>query len=226
MINTQIRAALLDVDGTLVDSNDAHAHAWVEAFRGGGYDVPFEKVRRLIGMGGDNLIPEAVGVEGKSEEGKRLSAGWEEAFKRDHLPNIEAFSRVRELLMRMRETGLKLVAASSSKEDLLGPLLEKTGAQDLFMEETSADDAEQSKPDPDIVQAALGKTGLPPDQALMLGDSPYDIEAAGRIGIKVVALRCGGFSDEDLKGAVAIYDDPADLLARFDESPFANSKAE
>jgi HAD superfamily hydrolase (TIGR01509 family) len=221
LVNNDLKAALLDIDGTLVDSNDAHAHAWVEAFKRGGYDVPFEKVRPLIGMGADNLIPEVVGISKETEKGEQLSKWWEEAFKEKYLPRLKPFPKVRELLMRMREGGLKLVAASSSKEELLEKLLEITGAKDLFQEDTSADDAEKSKPDPDIVHAALEKAGVPPDEALMLGDSPYDVEASGKAGVGMVALRCGGFSDEELKGALAIYDDPADLLEHYEESPFA-----
>jgi HAD superfamily hydrolase (TIGR01509 family) len=222
LVNNELKAVLLDIDGTLVDSNDAHARTWVEAFKRGGYEVPFEKVRSLIGMGADNLIPTAVGISKDTEKGKQLSKWWEEIFKEKYLPHIEAFPKVRELLQCMREGGLKLVAASSSKEDLLEKLLEITGASDLFQEDTSADDADNSKPDPDIIHAALEKAGLPPEEALMLGDSPYDIEAAGKAGVGLVALRCGGFSDEDLKGALAIYDDPADLLEHYDESPFAS----
>jgi HAD superfamily hydrolase (TIGR01549 family) len=222
LVNNDLKAVLLDIDGTLVDSNNGHAHAWMEAFKRGGFDVPLEKVRPLIGMGADNLIPAAVGISKDTEKGEQLSKWWEEIFKGKYLPNVKAFPKVRELLQCMREGGLKLVAASSSKEDLLEELLEITGAKDLFQEDTSADDADNSKPDPDIVHAALEKAGLPPGEALMLGDSPYDIEAAGKAGVGLVALRCGGFSDEDLKGALAIYDDPADLLEHYDESPFSS----
>ena len=221
MVNNDFKAVLLDLDGTLVDSNDAHAHAWVEAFKRGGYDVPFAKVRSLIGMGGDNLIPEAVGISADTEKGKQLSKWWEEIFTEKYLPQVQPFPKVRDLLQKMREGGLKLVAASSSKENLLEKLLETTGASDIIQEDTSADDADNSKPDPDIIQAALKKVGLPASEAMMLGDSPYDVEAASKAGVALVALRGGGFSDERLKGALAIYDDPADLLEHYDESPFA-----
>ena len=225
MVNNDIKAVLLDMDGTLVDSNEGHVQAWVEAFKRGGYDVSPEKVRKLVGMGADNLIPEAVGISKDTKKGEQLSKWWEEIFKEKYLPKVEAFPRVRELLMKMREGGLKLVAASSSKEDMLEELLERTGAKDLIGEDTSADDAGNSKPNPDIVQAALNKAGAPPEDAIMLGDTPYDIEAAKKVGLGVVALRCGGFTDEDLRGALAIYDDPADLLARYDDSPFGGKGA-
>ena len=216
-----LRGVILDVDGTLVDSNDAHTSAWVEALQQGGYSVPREKVRRLIGMGADNLLPEAITVEKESEEGKRLSDAWREIFTVDYLPGLKAFPKTRKLLERMRKDGLKLVVASSAEEEMLKTLLDIAGATDLVESKTSSDDAENSKPEPDIVKAALNKLGMGANELLMLGDTPYDIEAAGKLGIGVVALRCGGFTDVDLERAVAIYDDPEDLLKNYDKSPFA-----
>ncbi|MBI5667143.1 MAG: HAD family hydrolase [Chloroflexi bacterium] len=220
----QLRGVILDVDGTLVDSNDAHAAAWVQALQEYGYSVPYEKVRQLIGMGGDNLLPAAAGLDKEQEPGKSIARRWSDLFQNDYLPHLRAFPKVRELLQRMTDSGLKLVAASSSKLDHVQALLKLAGAQDLVTGYTSSDDAENSKPDPDIVASALRKLGFTPDEVLMLGDSPYDVQAAGKIGVNVVAVRCGGFSDEDLRGALAIYDSPADLLLHYDESPFATSR--
>lgn len=220
-----IRGVLLDIDGTLIDSNDAHARTWVETFAAFGYELPYQRVRRLIGMGGDHLLPEAIGVADDSPLGKRISGQRRQLFKRRELPQIAAFPGVRELLERMRAAGLRLVVASSAGGDELEPLLERSGVRDLIEASTSSGDAEQSKPDPDIVGAALGRIGLPPEQVLMLGDTPYDIEAARRAGVGCVALRCGGWPDADLHGALALYDDPRDLLARFDQSPFAGAGA-
>ncbi len=221
MVNNDLKAVLLDIDGTLVDSNESHVSAWVESMKRGGHNVSSDKIRKLIGMGADNLLPSAIGVEKDSKEGKQLSEWWAEIFEEKYLSDLKPFPKVRELLQKMREGGIRLVAASSSKEDMLEKLLEITGAKDLFQEETSSDDAKRSKPDPDIIHAALEKAGSPlPGDVLMLGDSPYDIEAAGKAGVGLVAFRCGGFSDSELKGALAIYDDPADLLAQYDESPF------
>ena len=214
-----IRGVILDVDGTLVDSNDAHARAWVEALAEEGIRVEFERVRPLIGMGGDKLLPEISGIEEESPEGKRISERRGEVFKEKYLPSIKPCRGSRELLKRMKGDGLKLVVASSAKEDELDPLLEIAGASGLIEEKTSSDDAENSKPDPDIIQAALDGSGLSPEEAVMLGDTPYDIEAAKKAGVDTVALRCGGWKDEDLAGAIAIYDDPADLLAHYDRSP-------
>jgi HAD superfamily hydrolase (TIGR01509 family) len=217
-----IRGVILDVDGTLVDSNDAHAHAWVDALAEHNVYVEYEKVRSLIGMGGDKLLPEVSGSEEETPEGERISKRRGEIFKERYLPKLKAFPSTRELLQRMRAEGLKLVVASSAKEDELNPLLKIAGAGDLVEEKTSSDDAENSKPDPDIVKAALKSSGLAADEVLMLGDTPYDIESASRAGVRVIAVRCGGWKDEDLSGAVAIYDGPADLLADYDTSPLSN----
>lgn len=221
----QIRGVILDVDGTLVDSNDAHAHAWVDALAEHGISVPFEKVRPLIGMGGDKLLPEASGIGEDTPEGGRISERRGEIFKERYLPKLKAFPSTRELLRRMRDDGLKLVVASSAKEDELKSLLKIAGADDLIEEKTSSDDAENSKPDPDIVKAALESSGLAPDEVVMIGDTPYDIESASRAGVRVVAVRTGGWKDADLSGAIAIFDDPADLLARYESSPLGKGEA-
>jgi HAD superfamily hydrolase (TIGR01509 family) len=216
---SKIRGIILDIDGTLVDSNDAHARAWVEALAEHGINVSFEQVRPLIGMGGDKLLPKVSGISEDSPEGKAISQRRGEIFKTRYLPHLKAFPRTRELLLRMRDDGLKLVVASSAKEDELKPLLEIAGAADLIEEKASSDDADHSKPDPDIVKAALDSAGFAADEALMLGDTPYDIEAATRAGVSVIAFRSGGWDDAHLAGAIAIYDGPADLLAHYDESP-------
>jgi HAD superfamily hydrolase (TIGR01549 family) len=215
-----VRGIILDVDGTLVDSNDAHARAWVEALAEHGFEVPFARIRRLIGMGGDKLLPEAAGIEEASPQGRKISKRRQELFRAE-LPSLRAFPGVKDLLLRMRQQGLALVVASSAKKDELGALLKLCGADEVIEDKTSSDDAERSKPDPDIIQAALENLDLPPEVVLMLGDTPYDIEAARRAAIKVIAFRCGGWQDTDLAGALAIYDDPADLLAHFESSPIA-----
>jgi HAD superfamily hydrolase (TIGR01509 family) len=214
---------LLDVDGTLVDSNDSHARAWVEALAEAGVAVEFATVRRLIGKGGDKLLPEVSGIDAESDEGKAVSKRRGEIFQKKYLPGLKPFPGAKELLARMRRAGLELAVASSAKKDELKGLLRVCGADEFIEASTSSDDAESSKPDPDIVHAALGRLGRPPGKVILLGDTPYDVEAAGRAGVRVVALRCGGWGDADLKGAVRVYDDPADLLARFDDSPFAGN---
>lgn len=217
----QIRGVILDVDGTLVDSNDAHAHAWVAAMAEYGYAVPFEEVRRLIGMGGDKLLPITTGVEKDSEIGQQIDRRRKELFAERYLPHIKAFPNVRRLVQRIQAAGLQVAVASSAQGDQLAALLELTDSADLLEQRTSSSDAEQSKPDPDIVAAALERMNLPADQVIMLGDTPYDIESAGKLGVRVIALRCGGWDAADLTGAIAVYDEPADLLKHYDASPLA-----
>lgn len=130
---------------------------------------------------------------------------------------------VRELLERLKSEGYELLVASSASEDDLRVLLDRAGVRELLTERTSSDDANESKPEPDIVMAALRRAGARPEDAIMLGDTPYDVDAAKSAGVQVVALRCGGWNDEDLAGADAIYDSPADLLEHFDQSPFGRN---
>jgi phosphoglycolate phosphatase-like HAD superfamily hydrolase len=221
MAFAMIRAVLLDVDGTLVDSNDAHAQAWVDAFAEFGQSVPFERVRPLIGKGGDKLMPEAIGVPAESPVGKRIDERRTEIFKNRYLPKLEAFPRAEELLARFRSDGFRLVVATSAKKEEMDALLEICGASKLIDERTSSDDAEQSKPDADIVAAALSRAGAASHDALLLGDTPYDVEAARRTGVGTVALRSGGWDAAALTDAVAVYADASELLDRYADSPFA-----
>ena len=220
-----IRGVLLDVDGTLVDSNDAHAHAWVKAFAEHGIEVAFEDVRPLIGMGGDKVLDRLAGLPEDEPQAKRISTRRPEIFKEEFLPSLKPFPGVRELLTAMRSRGLRLVAASSAKKDELKGLLAVAGADDLLQEQTSSDDAAESKPDPDIVAAALKKIGLPAGEVFMLGDTPYDVEAAARAEVATIALLCGGWSREALEGALAVYADPADLLEHYESSPLGRQSS-
>jgi phosphoglycolate phosphatase-like HAD superfamily hydrolase len=220
---TALRTVLLDVDGTLIDSNDAHARAWVDSLAAHGYVVPFETIRPLIGKGGDKILPEVTGLDPDSGEAERMSETRSKIFLERELPTLRATPGARALLEHMRSRGLELVVATSAKEDEVEAILMQAGVADLIQTASSSDDAENSKPDPDIIQAALRKAGRPAAHSAMLGDTPYDVEAATRARVPSVALRCGGWwSDDALHGAAAVYDDPADLLAHFDESPFAS----
>ncbi|MBE0597861.1 MAG: HAD family hydrolase [Desulfuromonadales bacterium] len=214
------RGVILDLDGTLIDSNDAHARAWLEAMSEAQFDPPFAKVRRLIGMGGEFLLPAALGIAADSDIGRRISGRRQEIFRQDYLPQLKPFPKVRELLEKMQQVG-QLVVASASQREELEQMLELAGIADLLQETTSASEVDDPKPEPDVVLAALDKMALGPEQVLLLGDTPYDIEAAGKVGVKVVAMECGGWSAAELAGAMAVYRDPADLLARFELSPFA-----
>lgn len=215
----RIRGAILDVDGTLINSNDAHARAWVQALAQFNIYVPLLEVRRLIGTGGDKLLPTVAHIEEGSPLGKKVSERRSEIFSQQYLPHLHAFPKTRELLTKLRDVGIALAVATSAKKAELEPLLRLANVLDLIEGASSSTGAESSKPDPDIVQAALRKLELEPERVLMIGDTPYDIEAASRAGLGTIAFRCGGHSDHDLAGALAIYDGPADLLAQFDTSP-------
>jgi HAD superfamily hydrolase (TIGR01509 family) len=213
-------AAIFDVDGTLVDSNDAHALAWVQAITESGRRVEFSRVRPLIGMGGDKLMAELTGLSIDSPEGQAIAARRREIFTRNYLPTLKPTRGARALLEWLRDDRKKLFVASSAEEDDLQKLLEVAGASRLIESATSSDDAARSKPDPDIVHAAIQRAKVPVAEIMMVGDTPYDVEAALRAGIEIIGLRSGGWSDEELTGAVAVYADPADLLDHYDLSPF------
>ena len=215
------KTVLFDIDGTLVDSNDAHAHAWVKAFTEMGVRVELEKVRCAIGMGGDKLMPAVAGIEEETPLGKRISKRRGEIFKSQYLPHLQAFRDAGALVHTVESLGMKAVAASSAKRDELEALLKIADATSLLGDSASGDDADQSKPDPDIIHAALKKAGVTPVDAMMIGDTPYDIEAASRAGVKIIAFRCGGWKDTSLGGAIAIFDGPWHLLERLEDSPLA-----
>jgi phosphoglycolate phosphatase-like HAD superfamily hydrolase len=218
-----LKAVLFDVDGTLVDSNDAHAHAWVKAFAAAGITVDFAHVRRCIGMGGDKLMPEVSGLAEDSPTGSTIAKRRGEIFTREFLPTIQPFEDAGRLVAAAKNLGLTVVAASSAKKEELEALLEIAGADRVMDSATSSDDAEESKPDPDIIQAALKRAEAKPQEAIMIGDTPYDVEASRRAGVRIIAFRSGGWNDADLAGAIAIYDGPGDLLQRLDESPLGRS---
>lgn len=216
-----VRAVLLDVDGTLADSNDAHANAWSEALRESGREVPWDEIRWRIGMGGDKLLPEVTGIDPESEDGKRLRDRVGEIFREKYVETLRAFPGSRDLLERFRREGLTLVVATSASKQDMQAILKAVALEAPMDEKTSSSDAERSKPDPDIIEAAIERSGCDASECIMLGDTPYDVAAARRAGVRVVGLCCGGWSAEELEGALAVYADPAELLARYDESPFA-----
>jgi HAD superfamily hydrolase (TIGR01509 family) len=210
---------IFDVDGTLVDSNDAHARAWTDALHEYGYEVSFAQVRKLIGMGSDHLLPAIINIEKESDQGQAIAQRRGQIFKAQYLPTVTALPGAHALVQRLHAAGIKLVVASSATKEELSALLRIAQVADLLPEQTSADDAQQSKPAPDIVLVALQRLGLAPEAAVMIGDTPYDIQSAQQAGVAMIALRCGGWQDAELLGALAIYDHPADLLAHYAESP-------
>ena len=209
---------IFDIDGTLVDSNDAHAQSWADTFAEAGYDVPFDVVRPLIGMGADKLLPKTIGVKHDSEAGKKLIKRRSEIFRKKYLPTLRPLEGSRALVLRVRADGLKAIVATSAKDEELEGLLKAAGVADLMEEKATASDAKRSKPDPDIVEAAIEASGISPRNLVMIGDTPYDIEAATRAKVRTIAFRSGGWSDAHLRGAVEIYGGPADLLAHYDSS--------
>jgi HAD superfamily hydrolase (TIGR01509 family) len=213
-----IRAVLLDVDGTLIDSNDAHARAWVDVGEEFGHDIEFGRVRWLVGMGGDRVLPELTGLEEESDEGRRMLDRRGEIFRERYLPKLRAFPQTHELLDRLRQDGVRLVVATSASEKDMGALLKQAGLETLMDGATNSDDAEESKPAPDIVEAALKKAGAPAAEVIMIGDTPYDVTAAQRAGVRIIGVRCGGWKDGELKGAAEVYEDPADLLDNYETS--------
>jgi len=219
-----LKAVIFDIDGTLVDSVDLHARAWQEAFAHFGKQVEFERVRYQIGKGGDQLMPVFFTREELDEFGEEMEEWRGEHYKRVYLPRVRAFPRVRELFERIRADGLRIALASSAKKDELSEYKRIADIEDLIEDETSADDAERSKPHPDIFEAALAQLkGVRAEEAVVVGDTPYDAEAAGKAELRTVGLLCGGFPPEDLRaaGCIALYDSPADLLARYEDSPLA-----
>ena len=225
-LRDQQNVIILDVDGTLVDSNDAHARAWVDAFTEAGVLVDHEQVRRAIGMGGDRLVPHVSGLAEESPEGTRISERRSEIFTTRYLPHVQPFPAVRDLVQRFVDDGFRVVVASSANESELEGLLERAGVADLIEERTSSDDADRSKPDPDIVRAALRRVGVPAHRALMLGDTPYDVQAALRSGVKIVGVESGGWRRQELVGAAEVYQGAAELHERYDWSLFARFRSE
>ncbi len=216
-----IEAVIFDVDGTLVDSVDLHARAWQEAFARFGKRIPFEDVRSQIGKGGDQLMPVFFTRAELDDFGEEMESFRGDLYKREYLPRVRAFPQVRELFERVRAEGKRIALASSAKEEELGEYKKIANVADLVEEETSADDAEKSKPHPDIFEAALALLGDPvPGRVIVVGDTPYDAEAARKAGLRTIGLLAGGFPEQDLRvaGCVEIYRDAADLLARYEDS--------
>ncbi|MGU3403667.1 HAD family hydrolase [Methylobacterium brachiatum] len=221
-----MRAVIFDIDGTLLDSVDLHAQAWVEAFAHFGVETDAAKVRSQIGKGGDELMPVFLPPERIEREGKEIESYRSDLFKRKYLPEVRPFPAVRPLFERIRAAGLKIALASSGKGPEVERYQEILGIADLVAVVTSSDDADRSKPHPDIFEAAAQKLeGFGKDEMIVIGDTPYDAQAASKAGLRTIGVLCGGFPEADLSGAgcVAIYRDPQDLLDGFDRSLLATS---
>jgi phosphoglycolate phosphatase-like HAD superfamily hydrolase len=203
-----LQAVILDVDGTLVDSNDAHARAWCDAFHALGFRAALPVVRGLIGMGGDKLIPRVTGLGADTRAGKEVARLRGAIFLDDYLEDVRAFRGSRRLVEVLLERGLRVAIASSSELRERDALLEIAGVAELLRRSESSTDAEKSKPDPDVVHAGLARRRVAKARVLLVGDTPYDVQAAAIAGVRTIALRCGGWDDDELAGALAIHDGP------------------
>jgi phosphoglycolate phosphatase-like HAD superfamily hydrolase len=212
-------AVLLDVDGTLVDSNDANAHAWVDAFQNHDWEVSFLRVRRLIGMGGDLLIETVTGLPVDAKESKRIAKDRSEIFRKAWLPKVTPLVGSRELVLRLRSEGYQFAIASAAQRADLQPLLEIANIADLCEHRTSSSEVEESKPNPDIVDAAIAKLSVTRGRAVMIGDTPYDVAATRAARVDIIGVTSGGWSVEGLAGAVAVFRGPADLVSQWAASP-------
>ena len=222
-----IKAVIFDIDGTLVDSADLHAHAWQEAFAKFGCDIAYETLRSQIGKGGDQLLPEFLSAKEQEEYGKDLEKYRGELFKKKYMSQVKPFPRVRELLLRVKEDGKQIALASSAKGDEIAIYKRIANIEDLVEEQTSADDAKRSKPHPDIFEAALARLhDVDAEEAVTVGDSPYDAIAATKIRMACLGVLSGGFPKADLlaAGCSEIYRDCGDLLDRYDQSLLAEKK--
>lgn len=215
-----VKAVLCDIDGTLVQSNWLHAEAWQVAFGAMGIHVELEALRRQIGKGGDELIPVFVPWWKQEIVEEPLKALRKYVFQHGLRQKVEPIPGVRELLVRVREVGIKVALASSSAKDDLEVMKKIARIEDLVDEQTCADDTERAKPHPDIFEAALKRLGLNCTECIALGDTPYDAESAGKAGVRTIGVTTGGWSKKDLlaAGCVEAYDGAAELLANFEQS--------
>ena len=218
-------AIIFDIDGTLLDSVDLHAQAWQEALRHFGHNIPFSEIRSQIGKGGDQLLPVFLSKEELARKEKDIQEFRASLFKSKYLSRVKPFPRVRELFEKVIFSGQKPALASSARGDELEHYERIARIEDRVHIEASSADASKSKPHPDIFEAALERLGktMRREQVIAVGDSPYDAEAATRAKLTPVGVLCGGFPEKVLReaGCVAIYKDPADLLAEYDTSPLA-----
>ena len=219
-----IQAIIFDIDGTLLDSVDLHAKAWVDAFEQFGHQVSYEKVRGDIGKGADQLMPDFLSQQEIEKIGEDLQKVRSEIFKTKYLSQVKPFPKVRELFEKIVANGQKPAIASSASGEQLEKFKKIAGIDDLIQAESSSEDAKRSKPHPDIFQAAMKRLEpIDPSEMIAIGDAPYDAQAAGKAGLRTVGVLCGGFPEADLRnaGCIGIYAGPEDLLQNFESSPLA-----
>jgi len=208
----------LDVDGTLVDTNYQHALCWYRAFRKHDVTIPVWRLHRHVGMGGDKFVAAVAGDDVEERLGDDVRDEWERLFE-EVIGEVAPLEGARDLIVELKERGRSVVLASSAIEKHLDQFLDLLDARELADSWTTKDEVEASKPEPDLVNAALEKAGT--RDAAMLGDTPWDVEAARKAGIETVCLMTGGFSEQELRdaGAVAVFESIADLREALDETP-------
>jgi phosphoglycolate phosphatase-like HAD superfamily hydrolase len=218
----EVEAVLFDIDGTLVDSNEQHVNAWGFAFREEGHPQELDDIRAQIGKGGDLLVPELLPDVDEAIR-KRISERHGDHFKDIYLDNVRAFEGAAELIGRVHASGRKVVLASSAKQNELKHYVVLLGVKSLIAATTSIDGVETSKPEPDIFGVALEKVGVAASNALVVGDTIYDVDAALRAGVATVGVTSGPFDEQQLKdaGAIAVFADVASILREYDQSPLA-----
>ena len=220
-----MRAFIFDLDGTLVDSNELHVDSWEAAFRHFGKHFSREQLRAQIGKGSDKYLPEFLSPAEIEHFGKELDQYRSELFRQEYLPRVRPFPQVRALFEEIGKAGGAIVLATSGKESEAKHYVELLEIAELISGKTTADDADESKPAPDILLAALGKLdGVPASEALLIGDTRFDMEAAGKAGMAAIGVTCGGTTAAILRaaGASAVYRDPAHLLLEWDSSSGLN----
>ncbi|MFZ7088960.1 HAD family hydrolase [Curtobacterium sp. RRHDQ10] len=215
-------AVLFDIDGTLVDPNFQHVDAWRRAFDAVGEQVDAWRIHRLIGMDGSMLLEELLGTS-ESDAAQQAKA-YQTAYFAEHLDRLHLLPGARELLGELSDRGHAVVLATSAPENELKTLRGLLGIEGALWAVTGGDDVEAAKPDPGIVQKALEQAGVDADHAVMVGDAMWDVRAAARAGVRCIGVRSGGVADSELTdaGAIAVYDDPADLLAHLGDSPLGS----
>jgi HAD superfamily hydrolase (TIGR01509 family) len=207
----RFESILLDVDGTLVDSNAAHAHAWAQALAEAGFDLELTRIRTLIGVGGDRLVEELTGIPRDADRNAELGARRSKLFLDRWIRDVRPLPGARALVGRLHDEGFRYAVASAAKPEELEPLLAIADLTDLIDIKTTSGDVEESKPDPEIVHAAMKRLGAQRESTVMVGDTPYDIQAATEAGIACIGVTSGGWQREALAGAIAVFSGPAEL---------------
>lgn len=213
----RVRAVLFDVDGTLLDSNDAQAHAWLDTLRGHGIDVPFDQVRSRVGMSSERLLRELAHVEADSLEGRELIERRSAVFKAHYLPDLGPLPGARVLVDRIRSRGVRCVAVTATPRADVADLLRASAVADLFELVVTEEDG-QGTHEAELIEIALERLDLGAREAVLVGDTPWDVALARRVRMEIIGLRSGGWKDEALAGAVAVYEGPAQLASRLDDS--------